>query len=103
MCLAQKWIDLIEPEYNTNPIAGSTKGYKHTEESREKMKILATGRTHSTEVKELMSITRRVASLALACAAENNSFYNKKHTPETIEVLKEIARNRKHVPVKGLE
>ena len=90
----QRWIDLIEPEYNTNPIAGSTKGYKHTEESREKMKILATGRTHSTEVKELMSITRK---------GENNSFYNKKHTPETIEVLKEIARNRKHVPVKGLD
>ncbi len=90
----QKWIDLIGPEYNTNPTAGSTKGYKHTQESIEKMKLLATGRTHSTEVKELMSITRM---------GVNNSFYNKKHTPETIEILKEIARNRKHVPVKGLE
>ena len=28
--------------------------YKHTEQSIEKMKILATGRTHSTEVKELV-------------------------------------------------
>lgn len=32
----QKWIDLIKPEYNINPIAGSTKGYKHSSESKEK-------------------------------------------------------------------
>lgn len=90
----QKWIDLIGPEYNTNPTAGSTKGYKHTKESIEKMKLSATGRTHSHEIKELMSITRR---------GTNNSFFNKKHSPETIEIMKEIARNRKYVPVKGLE
>nr|YP_009763308.1 GIY-YIG endonuclease [Metarhizium rileyi]QIS49087.1 GIY-YIG endonuclease [Metarhizium rileyi] len=90
----QKWIDLISPEYNTNLIAGSSKGYKHTEESIEKMKISATGRKHSDEVKESMSMNRR---------GTNNSFYNKKHSPETIEILKEIAQNRTHVPVKGLE
>lgn len=33
----------------------------------------------------------------------NNAFYNKKHTPETIEKFKNIARNRTYVPVKGLE
>lgn len=90
----QKWIDLIKPEYNTNPTAGSTKGYKHTQESIEKMKMSAIGRKHSDKVKELMSITRK---------GENNSFYNKKHSSQTIETLKEIAKNRKHVPVKGLE
>ena len=58
------------------------------------MKVLATERKHSTEVQELMSIYRK---------GVNNSFYNKKHTPETIEIFKEIARNRKYVPVKGLE
>lgn len=58
------------------------------------MKVLATERKHSTEVKELMSINRK---------GVNNSFYNKKHIPETIEIFKEIARNRKYVPVKGLE
>lgn len=26
----QKWIDSLNPEYNINPIAGSSKGYKHT-------------------------------------------------------------------------
>lgn len=29
----QKWIDLLNPEYNTNPYPGNTKGYKHTTES----------------------------------------------------------------------
>lgn len=93
MC-EQKWIDLIKPEYNLNLMAGSTKGYKHTSESIEKMKILATGRKHTDKVKDLMSKNRRGA---------NNAFYNKKHTPETIEKFKNIARNRTYVPVKGLE
>lgn len=26
----QKWIDLLKPDYNLNPLAGSSKGYKHT-------------------------------------------------------------------------
>lgn len=90
----QKWIDLIQPEYNTNPIAGSTKGYQHSPEAIEKMKILATGRKHTDEVKDLMSKNRR---------GPNNAFYNKKHTADTIEKFKEIARNRDYTPVKGLE
>ena len=90
----QKWIDLLKPEYNTNPTAGSTKGYKHTIESIEKMRTLATGRKHTEEVKDLMSKNRQ---------GINNSFYNKKHTPDTIEKFKTIASNRTYVPVKGLE
>nr|YP_009577876.1 GIY-YIG endonuclease [Cordyceps cicadae]QBG64865.1 GIY-YIG endonuclease [Cordyceps cicadae] len=90
----QKWIDLLKPEYNINPIAGSSKGYKHTAEAIEKMRNLAIGRKHSDEVKARMSETRR---------GENNSFFNKKHSIDTIEVLKYIAQNRQHVPVKGLE
>ena len=37
----QNWINLIDPEYNTNPNAGSTKGYKHTDEALEKMRKLS--------------------------------------------------------------
>jgi len=33
----------------------------------------------------------------------NNSFFNKTHTPETIEKLKNLAQNRTYVPVKGLD
>jgi len=32
----QKWIDFLKPEYNTNPSAGNSKGYKHRIESLEK-------------------------------------------------------------------
>lgn len=91
----QKWIDLIEPEYNANPItSSSSKGYRHSSESIEKMKISATGGKHTDEVKDLMSKNR---------IGPNNSFYNKKHTAETIEKFREIARNKDYTPVKGLE
>lgn len=68
MC-EQKWIDLIKPEYNTNPIAGSTKGYKHNSEDINKMRLLATGRKHTNEVRDLMSKNRK---------GIDNPFYKKK-------------------------
>lgn len=90
----QKWINIINPEYNTNPVAGNSKGYKHTYEAIEKMRSLSLGRTHTEEVKHLMSENRK---------GENNPFFGKKHNPETIKKLKEIAYNREHLPVSGLE
>lgn len=65
----------------TDSTAGSSKGYKHSSEAIEKMRNLATGRKHTDEVKELMSKNRQ---------GVNNYFYNKKHSPETIERFKEI-------------
>jgi hypothetical protein len=58
----------MKPEYNINPIAGSSKGYKHSLESIEKLRISATSRKHTDEVKELMSKNRR---------GINNPFYKK--------------------------
>ena len=75
----QKWINIINPEYNTNPVAGNSKGYKHTYETLEKMRSLSLGRTHTEEVKHLMSENRK---------GENNPFFGKKHNPETIKKLK---------------
>lgn len=89
-----KWIDLIKPEYNLNPIAGSSKRYKHTPESKEIMSIKATGRKHTDEVRDLMSKNRM---------GINNPFYKKKHKEETLDKLRAIARNRNYTPVKGLE
>ena len=81
----QKWIDLINPEYNINPDAGNSKGYKHTEQVKEKLRNLTLGRTHTEEVKRLMSENRK---------KENNPFFGKRHSPELIEKLKEVASNR---------
>lgn len=90
----QKWIDLLKPEYNLNPNAGNSKGYIHTLESIEKMKNLAKGRKHSKEVKEAMSLNRR---------GENNSFFNKKHSLDTLSLIRTAALNRKKASKPGIE
>lgn len=90
----QKWINILKPEYNTNPNAGNSKGYKHTKESLDKMRNLALGRTHTEEVKRTMSENRR---------NENNPFFGKKHSSETIQKFKELASNREYLPVPGVE
>lgn len=81
----QKWIDKLKPEYNINPIAGNSKGYKHSPESIEKMQLLAKGRKHTEETKKGMSINRK---------GLNNSFYGKTHTLKSKTLMKEIALNR---------
>lgn len=90
----QNWINSIHPEYNINPQAGNSKGYKHTDESLVKMRNLALGRTHTEEVKRLMSDNRK---------GENNPFFGKKHKPEAIDRFKEIALNREYLSVPGIE
>lgn len=74
----QNWINIINPEYNINPNAGNSKGYKHTDEALE-MRNISLGRTHTDEVKRLMSENRK---------GENNPFFGKKHNTETIEKFK---------------
>jgi group I intron endonuclease len=81
-------MDLLKPEYNINPQAGNSKGYKHTPESIEIMRSLALGRKHSDQVKNLMSESRK---------GINNSFYSagkKKHTSEALNLMKNTALNR---------
>jgi len=55
----QKWIDSLNPAYNLNPTAGSSKGYRHTAESIDKMREVALGRKHTEEVKQAMSASRK--------------------------------------------
>jgi len=45
----QKWIDLLNPEYNLNPTAGNSTGFKFSDESKDKLRVLATGRRHTEE------------------------------------------------------
>jgi len=90
----QKWINLIKPEYNVKPRAGSSKGFKHSPESKEKIIEKATARKHTDIVITFMSIKHK---------AENNSLLGKKHSVTTIEKLKHIANIRNYTPVKGIE
>lgn len=47
--LEQKWIDLLKPNLNKAPIAGTTRGLKLTKEQCLNRKNINTGRKHSTE------------------------------------------------------
>lgn len=50
----QYYIDNLKPEYNILGLAGSPRGYKHTEEALEKIKSSSKGRRHSEEAKAKM-------------------------------------------------
>lgn len=90
----QKWIDLLKPEYNLNPLAVNSKGYKHTSESIEKIRSQVLGRKHSDQVKKAMSESRK---------GINNNFYGKKHSTETLDIFRVIALDRTKLSKVGVE
>lgn len=90
----QKWIDLLKPEYNLSLMAGSSKGYTHTDESLEKIRKATLGRTHTNEVRQLMRESR---------IGVNNPFYGKKHSEEAIASLRLAGRSRTQPAVPGIE
>jgi len=51
----QRAIDVFKPEYNLCKIAGSSLGYTHTSETREKLSIINTGRITSEEARKNLS------------------------------------------------
>lgn len=51
----QRCFDVLKPEYNLLPTAGSPRGYKHTAESLMKQRIAQIGRKHSDETRQKMS------------------------------------------------
>jgi group I intron endonuclease len=53
----QYYIDLLNPEYNILKKAGSRLGVKLSEETKNKMRLSATGRKHTFETKEKMRIS----------------------------------------------
>lgn len=54
----QYYLDLLKPEYNILQIAGSPVGYKHSEESLEKMRIRSNSQEHKEHLKKLHAETR---------------------------------------------
>ena len=96
----QYYIDTLNPVYNTLKIAGSSSGYKHTQESKDKRskilkgvytgtKSLLYGRTHRDDTKDLMSLSKK---------GINNPLYGKIHTNETKELMRQKALGRQHLP-----
>lgn len=76
--IEQKLIDTENPPLNTCLFVGSTKGYKHSNITREKISEALTGKPHTEESKALRSERSK---------GENNSFFGKKHTEETRAII----------------
>lgn len=75
----QYWINIIEPEYNILPAAGSTLGYHHTEETKQKISKTTTGVKKSKEHAKHISEGQRGKTI----------------TKEHKEKLSQSAKNRK--------
>ena len=69
------YITQIIPYYNVLKVGYSSIGYKHTEETKILLSELGKNKTHTPETKAL---------IARAVTGENNPFYNKNHSMETI-------------------
>lgn len=70
----QYWLDLLEPEYNLSPKAGSTLGVTLSEETKAKLRLAHLGNTHTLETRLHMSETRM---------GSNNSWFGKSPTKES--------------------
>jgi group I intron endonuclease len=53
----QHWIDILKPDYNLAPVAGSMLNYKHTEEAKVNMSKAHKGKEQSIETKRKRSIS----------------------------------------------
>jgi len=69
------YITSLMPYYNVLKQGYYSSGYKHTEETKKLLSELASNRTHSDKTKALIART---------LTGENNPFYNKSHSKETI-------------------
>jgi group I intron endonuclease len=95
----QYYLYKLQPKYNILKLAGSSSGYTHSQESKDKRskaykgvyigpKSALFGRKHSEDTIEKMRLSRK---------GENNHFYGKTHTEKAIVLMREKALNRKHM------
>jgi group I intron endonuclease len=94
----QHYIDKFNPEYNILKIAGSSLGFKQSEETKLKIskalkgvyigdKSALFGSFHTEETKKIMSLSK---------AGEKNPLYGKTHSEDSKELMSQRALNRKH-------
>lgn len=75
----QYYIDLFLPKFNISPTAGSNYGIKATPESIEKNRLAKLGGKHTQET---------ILKISESQIGENNSFYGKKHSNETLAKMR---------------
>jgi group I intron endonuclease len=100
----QYWLTLLKPVYNPSLIVNQrSPGWYHSEETRQKMsqdrkgRAFSLGRVLSEATKKKIGDSNKGKikseetrkKLQLAMAGEKNPFYGKKHSPETVEFLRQ--------------
>jgi group I intron endonuclease len=75
----QYYLDLLKPALNINPIAGSSLGYQHSEETKQLLSSLRMGKSLSEETKQLLS---------QLFSGELNPFWGKTHNLDTLIRMK---------------
>lgn len=98
----QYYIDLLNPEYNILKVAGSLFGYKHTQESLNKMREIALNRSDETKAKLREAALGKTYSHTEETKIKlRNAILGKKHSEETKQKLRIIQSNRLKQPVSG--
>jgi group I intron endonuclease len=87
----QYYINFLQPEYNILQTAGSSLGFKHTEEARAKIIAARKGKTHSEET---------LAKLAAARVGKKSPMAGKKHSENTLQKMS-VAKQGKNHPMYG--
>jgi len=75
----QYYIDLLKPVLNLNPTAGSSLGFKHSDETKALLANLRTGKSLSEKTKQLLSEL---------FSGELNPFWGKTHNLDTLTRMK---------------
>jgi group I intron endonuclease len=90
----QIYLDTLLPEFNILKKAGSSLGYKHTDEAKTLM-----SRPKSPETKQKMSEAKAGENNPIFGkdrSAENNPFFGKKHSSETLQKMSEAQSGKSH-------
>lgn len=82
----QYYLDLLKPAYNILKTAGNTLGYKHTDETKEKLSDAQLGKTHTDETKAKISESQK----------GNNNALGMQHSEATKEKISEVMLVNKH-------
>lgn len=93
----QYYIDLLKPILNLNPTAGSSLGFKHSEETKALLAKLRTGKLLSDKTKELLSEL---------LSGELNPFWGKIHNLDTLtnpRVGEPLAGGQRGAPPRGMK
>jgi group I intron endonuclease len=86
----QHYMELLKPNYNINPTAGSLLGFKHSEETKAAMRLINLGVKFSEETKAKMRGPRE------SVTGNKHGMFGKTHTVEAKAKIGSSRLGRKH-------